>query len=124
MPLIKISKCENCGIAHEWIFDAPKLKELREIKALTGLSGNQFIEASDEGDPEALAALIYVLHKRIRILINFDDVDLDFSTLDIEATEEEKAEAAKAEKDSPKVTQLKTRSRKSGPPVKADSEDR
>lgn len=120
MPLIKISKCENCGIAHEWIFDAPKLKELRDIKKLTGMSGNAFMEASDQGDPDALAALIYVLHKRDKITVNFDDVDLDFATLDIEPTEDEK----KAAEEAKKAEEGKAPSTRSGRTGKADSTDR
>jgi hypothetical protein len=93
MPVIKISKCLNCGVKHEWVFDAPKLKELRVIKSLTGMNGVQFLEASDEGDAEAMAALLYILHKRDKITIPFEDVDLDFATFSIEPTEEEKAAA-------------------------------
>lgn len=96
MPFIKISKCLNCDIAHEWLFDAPTLKELRSIKKLTGMNGNDFMDASDSGDPEALAALIYILHVRDGIKIPFDDVDLDFATLDIQPTEDEKEAEAKA----------------------------
>lgn len=127
MPLIKISKCENCGIAHEWIFDAPKLKELRDIKKLTGMSGNAFMEASDQGDPDALAALIYVLHKRDKITVNFDDVDLDFSTLDIEPTEDEKKAAEKEARNNQAVSDIaegKVPSTRSGRTGKADSTGR
>lgn len=114
MPLFKISNCENCGVDHEWIFDTPKLKELRDIKKLTGMNGNAFMEASDEGDPDALAALIYVLHKRDKIHVNFDDVDLDFNNLDIVETPEEKAEREKAEKEAER--QAKAEGKKSGGP--------
>jgi hypothetical protein len=100
LPIIKISKCSNCGIAHEWDFDAPTLKELRDIKKRTGLNGSEFIEASDSGDPEAVAALLFVLHKRSKITIPFEDVDLDFSTLSIESTQEEIEAAKNAEAES------------------------
>jgi hypothetical protein len=95
MPYININKCANCGIKHQWLFDAPTLKELRDIKKLTGMGGNAFTQASEDGDPEALAALIYVLHKRDKITLPFDDVDLDFNELEIEPTEEEKAAVEK-----------------------------
>src|SRR5512146_310724 len=95
MPIITINKCENCGTKHQWIFTAPKLKELRLIKKVTGMSGNAFMDASDDGDPDALAALIYILHKRTKIDVPFDDVDLDFDELEIEPTAEEKEQAKK-----------------------------
>ncbi|MGH3629546.1 MAG: hypothetical protein ACRDRL_19180, partial [Sciscionella sp.] len=65
---------------------------------LTSMGQRAFAEAGDEGDPEALAALIYVLHSRDRIKIPFDDVDLDFKTFTMVATEQEIAEAEAAEK--------------------------
>jgi hypothetical protein len=82
------------------------LKELRVIKKLTGMGQKAFAEAGDEGDPEALAALIYVLHKRDRINIPFDDVDLDFTKFTMEPTEQELKELAAVEEDAdedPKV---------------------
>jgi hypothetical protein len=82
------------------------LKELRVIKKLTGMGQRAFAEAGDEGDPEALAALIYVLHKRDRINIPFDDVDLDFTKFTMEPTEQELKELAAVEENAdedPKV---------------------
>jgi len=61
------------------------------IKALTGMSAAEFAEAGDTGDPDALAALVCVLHKRDGITIALDDVDVDFSDFDMEPTPEEKA---------------------------------
>ena len=118
MPLVTIRDCLNCDIDHEWLFDAMTLKELRMIKKLTGMGQKAFAEAGDEGDPEALAALIYVLHMRDRIKVPFDDVDLDFTKFTMEATEQEikEAEAALAEleEDDPKEDE-------SGPTKKAAS---
>jgi len=104
MPLITIKDCENCKIDHEWFFDGAKLKELRLIKKLTGMGQKAFAEAGDEGDPEALAALIYILHMRDRIKIPFDDIDLDFKNFSMEPTEQEikDMEAAIAELEDPK----------------------
>ena len=107
MPLITIKECENCGIDHEWMFDGAKLRELRVIKQLTGMSQRQFAEAGDEGDPEALAALIYILHMRDKIKVPFDDIDLDFNNFTMELTDQERkemeaAEAAERAKDDPK----------------------
>ena len=92
MPYIRIKKCVNCGIAHEWLFSQPSLKELRQIKHLTGMGASQFGEAGDQGDPDALTALVVILHKRDNINLAFDDADLDFSDFEMEATEAEKAE--------------------------------
>lgn len=121
MPLITVRNCLNCGIAHEWVFDNPTLKELRVIKQLTGMNQKQFGEAGDEGDPEALAALIYVLHKRDRITVPFEDVDLDFNDFDMEPTEEEREllkqleESGSVEAETPKAVT------ESGPKKKAAS---
>jgi len=123
MPLITIKECVNCDIDHEWIFDGASLRELRMIKKLTGMSQKAFAEAGDEGDPEALAALIYVLHKRDRITIPFEDVDLDFSKFTMEPTEEEKREyeeleqRMKAEADNAQAPKVEL----SGPTKKAGS---
>lgn len=116
MPLVTIRDCLNCNIDHEWLFEAMSLKELRVIKKLTGMGQKAFAEAGDEGDPEALAALIYVLHMRDRIKVPFDDVDLDFTKFTMEPTEQEikDAEAAMAAADEdPKENE-------SGPTKKVD----
>lgn len=89
MPFIKVKKCLNCGVSHEWLFEGMTLKELRDIKRLTGMRTKDFAMAGDEGDPEALAALVYILHKREKIVMPFDDVDLDFNDFEMEPTEEE-----------------------------------
>jgi len=112
MPLITVKDCENCHIDHEWLFDGAKLKELRVIKKLTGMSQRAFAEAGDEGDPEALAALIYILHMRDKIKVPFEDIDLDFANFKMEPTEHELEEARAqglieddAEEDDPKETE-------------------
>lgn len=92
MPLITIKDCENCHIDHEWLFDGVKLSELRMIKKLTGMSQRQFAEAGDEGDPEALAALIYILHIRDRVKVPFEKIDVDFKNFTMEPTEQEQKE--------------------------------
>lgn len=90
MAIVKINNCTNCKIAHEWMFDSPTLKELRMIKKLTGFNGVDFAEAAEQSDPEALASLLYVLHKRSGITIPYDDIDLDFSDFDMIETEDER----------------------------------
>ena len=92
MPFVTIKQCRNCGVSHEWEFDAPTLKELRTIKKLTGFAGLAFGEAISESDPEALAALLYILHERDKISVPFDDVDLDFNDFEMRETDAEVAE--------------------------------
>jgi len=99
MPIIRIKDCLNCGVPHEWLFTGARLKELRMIKALTGLSAAEFAAAGDTGDPDALAALICILHKRDKINIALDDVDVDFDDFEMIETEEEKAAIAAAERE-------------------------
>ena len=98
MPFIKIKNCKNCSIAHDWFFDSLDLQELRTVKKLVGLRATAFGEAMDEMDPDAIAALLFVLHKRNGIVVPFDDINLDFRDLDIETTEEEEREVADLEK--------------------------
>jgi hypothetical protein len=97
MPIFRIKECLTCHVPHEWLFTSTRLKELRTIKALTGMSAAEFAEAGDAGDPDALSALICVLHKRDGINIALDDVDIDFDDFETIPTAEEKAadEAAK-----------------------------
>jgi hypothetical protein len=104
MPIIKIDQCLNCSgkdspVSHEFLFDGLTLRELRDIKKITGMGQAQFAVAGDEGDPEALAALLWIMHKRQKILIPFDDVDLDFDHFEMILTAEEQVEydAAMAE---------------------------
>lgn len=99
MPVIKIQNCLNCEIAHEWLFEGATLRELRMIKKLTGMNAKEFAGAGDDLDPEALAALVYVLHMRDKIKIPFDDVDLNFNDFTMEPTEDELAEIEKLEKE-------------------------
>lgn len=98
MPIINIKKCLNCGVAHEWLFSGMTLKELREVKKLTGMKAKDFASAGDDGDPEALAALVWILHKRAKITVPFDDVDLDFNDFSMEPTDEEQKEMDALEK--------------------------
>ena len=99
MPRIVVQDCLNCNADHEWLFSSPTLKELRTIKALTGWSGQDYAEHSEVSDPDALAALLYILHQRDKIKLNWEDVDLDFEKFDMIETDEEKAEREKLEKE-------------------------
>jgi len=123
MPFVRVKNCVNCGIAHEWLFDGMSLQELRTIKQLTNLRAQEFAIAMDETDPDAIAAMIYILHRRDKIVVPFEDVDLDFKDFSIDETEEEikereeieaKAQAAADEAQAPKVA--------NGPRTKAGSQ--
>lgn len=98
MPFVKIKKCLTCKIPHEWWFEGPTLKELRMIKKLTGMTGMDYATAADTGDPDAVSALIYILHKRDKIEVPWDDIDLDFNDFEMEETEAEIAEREELEK--------------------------
>lgn len=102
MPIIKIDQCVNCSgadspVAHEFLFDGLLLRELRDIKKITGMGQAAFAKAGDDGDPEALAALLWIMHKRHKILIPFDDIDLDFNHFEMVLTAEEQEDYDKAE---------------------------
>jgi hypothetical protein len=57
----------------------------------------EFAAAGDEGDPEALAALLWVLHARDKIKVPFDDIDLDFKDFDMSLTEQEQKDLDRME---------------------------
>jgi hypothetical protein len=116
--IVKIGKCLNCEVGHEWEFDGATLKELRTIKKLTGYDFKSFAAASDEGDPEALAALLYVLHKRGKIEVPFDDIDLDFTDFDMVLTAEEQEASDRLEKAAEKAGK-EALAAKNGRPPKA-----
>lgn len=126
MPFIRVKKCMNCGISHEWLFDGMTLQELRIVKRLTGMRAGEFSEAADEMDPDAIAAMIYILHHRDKISVDYEAVDLDFKDFETEFTEAElkeieelEARMGKAAEDAqaPKVTLTAP----SGPTKKAAS---
>jgi hypothetical protein len=103
--IIRIKNCLNCNVPHEWDFEGPTLKEYRTIKKLTGWDGEAYAEHSAKADPDALAAMLYILHQRDKIKVSFDDVDLNFNDFDMIETEDERkaretmeAEQALAEK--------------------------
>ena len=78
-----IKKCLNCGTAHEWEYDQPTLKELRFIKARTDLSGREFGEGLIANDPDAVTALMAILHQRSGVELRWEDVDLDFDDFEV-----------------------------------------
>ena len=99
MPRVTIEKCLNCEIKHSWLFAGMDLQDLRAIKQLTGMRAAEYSEASENMDPDAIAALLFVLHRKDGITIPFEDINVDFNDMTVEPTEEEIAaeEAAKKE---------------------------
>ncbi|MGW9025925.1 hypothetical protein ACWGQ5_17315 [Streptomyces sp. NPDC055722] len=97
--IVKIGRCKNCnGAPHERVFDQPTLLELRRIKKLTGLTANTMDQAINEADPDALAALLDLLHRRNNIILSWDEIDLDFNAFEMRPdAEEQEAAAAQAE---------------------------
>lgn len=97
MPQITINDCKTCHIKHEWYFGGAGLQELRHVKRMTGMTGLEFQNAFQTMDPDALAALMVLLHKRDKIKVSIDDVDVDFDDFDLENTAEEQEEIEKLE---------------------------
>jgi hypothetical protein len=120
MPIVTIKKCLNCDIAHEWLFDGITLKEQRLIKALIGMNGKEFAAAGDDLDPDALTALLYILHKRDKITVPFEDIDLNFNDFTMEPTDEERAQIEKLEAEmKAKADEAQAPKIGSGPTLKA-----
>lgn len=99
MPLIRVKNCLNCdGASHEWVFTSPTLRETREVlETKAGQSVQEFLDGLDTMNGSTFTALMFLLHKRIGVVLKWQDVDLDFEAFDIEDTEEELAEAKAAE---------------------------
>lgn len=97
--IIRIKKCLNCAAEHEWSYDQPTLKEMRHIKSRTGYSTAEFTAGMGTGDPDAMTALIDLLHRRASIALRWDDIDLDYDDFEIIPTDEESALAEAAGKD-------------------------
>lgn len=90
---ITINNCLNCKTAHEWEYEQPTLREMRRIKARTGMNGAEYAACLGTGDPDATTAMIDLLHRRDGKELRWDDIDLDYDDFEIETTEEEAAAA-------------------------------
>ncbi|WP_435251705.1 hypothetical protein [Streptomyces tendae] len=70
--------------------------EARELKTYTGLTPPRWAMGIDEGDPDAVAFLIFLSKKRAGETLRFSDLDnLDYADIEIEPVEEP-ADAADA----------------------------
>ncbi|MFF9097561.1 hypothetical protein ACF1AX_31120 [Streptomyces sp. NPDC014802] len=73
------------GTEYEWDSDRLLVAEARELKVHTGLTPPRWLAAIDEGDPDALAGLIYLAKKRAGENLRFSDLDtLDYHDVDLE----------------------------------------
>ncbi|WP_435111871.1 hypothetical protein [Nocardiopsis synnemataformans] len=62
----------------EWEWSgAPTLSEARLIKERTGLTIKGFLEGFQEMDPDAITAMLYVLHRREGKAVAWDDIDCE-----------------------------------------------
>ena len=70
---------------YEWDSDRLLVAEARELKQYTGFRPNRWLEAVDEGDPDAIAGLIYLAKKRAGEQLKFSDLDtLNYADIDME----------------------------------------
>lgn len=66
------------------------LGELREIKRISGINAGQMGDALNDGDPDVLAALVYVTLKRNGEKVTLEELDkVEMSDILFEADEEE-----------------------------------
>jgi hypothetical protein len=97
MPNITINDCLTCHVQHKWFFGGADLKELRTVKRMVGMNGVDFANAFKVMDPEALAALMVILHTRDKIKVSIDDVNIDFDDFDMEMTADEREQVKQLE---------------------------
>ena len=64
------------GVVYEYDGDRLLLAEARELKLYTGFTPGKWGVAIDEGDPDALAFLIYLSKKRAGETLRYSDLDL------------------------------------------------
>ncbi|MEW2250391.1 hypothetical protein AB0907_23990 [Streptomyces sp. NPDC006975] len=73
------------------------IAEAREMKTLTGLTPPKWGIGVEEGDPDAVAALVYMAKKRAGETLRFSDLDsLDFADINLEVLDEPQAETGEA----------------------------
>lgn len=73
------------GIDYEFDGDRLLLAEARELKTHTGLTPGKWGVGIDEGDPDAIAFLIYLAKKRSGESLRFSDLDnIDYADIQME----------------------------------------
>lgn len=78
------------GVVYEFDGDHLLLAEAREIKNHTGMSVPKWSAGIDEGDVDAIQALIYLAKKRAGETLRWSDLEtLDYADIDLEPMDEE-----------------------------------
>lgn len=85
------------GVVYEYDGDRLLLAEARELKAYTGFTPGKWGVGIDEGDPDALAFLIYLSKKRAGETLRFSDLDtLNYADIEMESIDPVADESADA----------------------------
>lgn len=86
------------GVVYEFDGDHLLLAEARELKTFTGMSVPKWSRGIDEGDVDAIQALIYLAKKRAGETLRFSDLEtIDFADIDLEPMDDEQDETGQAE---------------------------
>lgn len=81
------------GSEYEWDTERLLVAEARELKVHTGFTPPRWLMALDEGDPDAIAGLIYLARKRAGETLRFSDLDtLDYHDFDYQPLEDPEAD--------------------------------
>ncbi|MEU0039105.1 hypothetical protein [Streptomyces sp. NPDC006333] len=85
------------GVVYEFDGDHLLLAEARELKTYTGMSVAKWSRGIDEGDVDAIQALIYLAKKRAGESLRYSDLEqIDYADIDLEPLDDED-EAVEAE---------------------------
>lgn len=86
------------GVLYEFDNERLLLAEAREMKTLTGLTPPRWSVALDEGDADAVAALIFMAKKRAGETLRFSDLDtLDYADIEMEFIGEDEEQEGEGE---------------------------
>lgn len=86
------------GVVYEFDGDHLLLAEARELKTFTGMSVPKWSAGIDEGDVDAIQALIYLAKKRAGETLRFSDLEtLDYADIDLEMMDDEEENGEEAE---------------------------
>lgn len=103
------------GVVYEFDGDHLLLAEARELKTFTGMSVPKWSAGIDEGDVDAIQALIYLAKKRAGETLRFSDLEtLDYADIDLEMMDDE-------EKDEEAGPQAETAEKQVDPTPPGDS---
>lgn len=76
------------GVAYDFDQEHLLVAEARELKTYTGLTPPRWGPLIDEGDPDAVAFLIFLSKKRAGETLRFSDLDsLDYADIAVEAVD-------------------------------------